>query len=86
MTTYTIPESGRKKSGRVSPSSTAEGSLSPLLTPGETVTSWTDDDVMHFLIYEVLRMKKEKDDENNEIETTVYRDLIENGINSPKFC
>ena len=80
MPTYTTPESGKKQ--MVTPSSTE---YTPVLTPGDTVTSWTDDDVIRFLIYEVLRLDKDKDGDNNEIENVIYRALTENGINSPKI-
>ena len=85
MPTFTIPEREKKKTEMVSPGSTAEERFSPLSTPSITVTSWKDNDVMQFLIYQVLRLKKEKDDDNNEIENTIYRALIENDINSPKI-
>ena len=84
------PESG-KKTGLVTPPSTGgtgEGGTTeesgtpykPLSTPGSSVTRWTDDDVMRFIIYEVMQLKKVKEDDGTEMEAPIYRALIENEV------
>ena len=92
MVKQTATPESVKKIGMVSPMSTKESGgegtetpLSPLKTPGSSVTSWTDDDVMRFLIYGVLNLKKEKDDNGSKMEAPIYRALIENEVTSPKI-